>query len=345
MTADSIPVVVKKVVKETDNAKSIFIERKDGLPISYQPGQFLHFGFKQMYETAYRSYSLSTVPEEGVAFTVKEMENGNISRLLQNVQPGEELNLISVGGKFVLPSEMGHIKQVFLFAAGSGITPVYAILKQLLRHYPEVNVCLVYSNSSRRSTIFYDALLALQEQYSHRMSIKFIFSDDSNILAARLSGFGLQELMAQVRKAEWEQVLVYCCGPVSYMDTIKITLFTEGVKAHQFFMEYFDTASDDMMVPPPDKERHRVKVILGGKEHDIEVQYPDTILSVGVNSGIKMPYSCQSGQCGSCTARLKSGEVWLMYNEVLTPDELQQGLILTCMGCPVNGDVVISYDE
>src|SRR5690606_41210495 len=80
MTADSIPVVVKKVVKETDNAKSIFIERKDGRPISYQPGQFLHFGFKQMHETAYRSYSLSTVPEEGVAFTVKEMENGNIDR-------------------------------------------------------------------------------------------------------------------------------------------------------------------------------------------------------------------------------------------------------------------------
>jgi len=57
-----------------------------------------------------------------------------------------------------------------------------------------------------------------------------------------------------------------------------------------------------------------------------------------------MPYSCRSGQCGSCTARLVSGEVWLQYNEVLTPDDLRNGLTLTCMGCPVHGDVTLQYD-
>ncbi len=344
MIEASTPLIVEKIVKETDKASSIYVQRKDGLPIQYKAGQFLHFGFEQLNEVAYRSYSFSTIPQEGAAFTVKEMENGDVSRLLQKLRAGDQLNLINIGGKFVLPNNLSHIQQIFLFAAGSGITPIYSILKQLLRHHPHISIYLAYSNASVTTTIFYDALCALEQQYSERLRINFIFSSNKNLLKARLSGFWLQELIAEHRKADWANVLAYCCGPIEYMDTIKITLFTEGIRSEHFFMEYFDTASDDLMIPPPDKAARNVTVQLLGQEHTFEVQYPDTILSAGVNAGLKLPYSCQSGQCGSCTAKVVSGEVWLQYNEVLTPDELQAGLTLTCMGCPVNGDVVLQYD-
>ena len=344
MIADSSTLIIERIVQQTDKASSIYVKREDGGPINYKPGQFLHLGFEQMHGVAYRSYSFSTIPEEGAAFTVKEMENGDISRLLQRSRAGDTLNLLNIGGKFVLPADMQHIRQVFLFAAGSGITPVFSILKQLLRHHPQVSVYLAYSNATIAGTIFYEELQELQGQYKERFYINFIFSSNKDLLKARLSGFWLQEIIAEQRKAAWENILAYCCGPVEYMDTVKITLFTTGARPDQFFMEYFETASYDLMVPPPEQGAHKVIIQLSGQEQAIEVQYPDTILSAGINAGLKMPYSCRSGQCGSCTATIVSGEVWLQYNEVLTPAELRSGLTLTCMGCPVNGDVVLKYD-
>lgn len=344
MIAESTPLIIEKIVQQTAEARSLFVKRKDGASIAYKPGQFLHFGFEQMNDIAYRSYSFSTIPEEGAAFTVKEMVNGDISRLLQKAQVGDELNLINIGGKFVLPTQLREVHQIFLFAAGSGITPIFSILKQILLHHPHIKIYLAYSSSSAASTIFYDELIALEKQHSDRLHINFIFSNNKNLLKARLSGFWLQEIVAAHRKAAWENILVYCCGPVDYMDTIKITLFTAGIRAEHFFMEYFETASEDLMIPPPDQAAHQVTINLHGTRHTIEVQYPDTILTAGVNAGLKMPYSCRSGQCGSCTTRIVSGVVWLQYNEVLTPDELQEGLTLTCMGCPVHGDVELQYD-
>ena len=55
--------------------------------------------------------------------------------------------------------------------------------------------------------------------------------------------------------------------------------------------------------------------------------------------GIILPYSCEAGRCASCVARCLKGKVWHSYNEVLTEKELQQHLVLTCVGHPVNGDV------
>lgn len=344
MTAESTPLRIDKIVQETDRAKSIFVKHIDGSPLAYKPGQFMHFGFQQLNEVAYRSYSFSTIPEEGAAFTVKEMENGDVSRSLQQYREGDILNLINIGGKFVLPTNLHGIKQVFLFAAGSGITPVFALLKQLLKHHPDIAVYLAYSNSSPAASIFYQQIKALADEYPERLTVNFIFSNNKNLLQARLSGFWLQEIVAQQRKTEWQNILAYTCGPVEYMDTIKITLFTCGIRSENFYMEYFETISDGLLVPPPDQEKHQVTIRLLDQEHILEVQYPDTILSAGVNAGLKMPYSCRSGQCGSCTARLVSGEVWLQYNEVLTPDDLRNGLTLTCMGCPVHGDVTLQYD-
>jgi ferredoxin-NADP reductase/ferredoxin len=344
MTAESQPIIIKKIVAETARAKTFFVEHEDGSALIYKPGQFLHLGFPKLAGPAYRSYSFSTIPQEGAAFTVKELENGDISRAVQSLAVGAQLNFINVGGKFVLPENMDDIKQIFFFAAGSGITPIFSLIKEVLHSYPDIHIYLAYSNSSKAAAIFYEKLVQLEQAHEAHLKITFIFSDNTNLLKARLSGFRLQELVGKHRKANWEQILAYTCGPVEFMDTVKITLFTCGIKAEHFYMEYFETVSDALLIPPPDQELHKVYIHLLGADHVIPVQYPDTILSAAVNAGLKLPYSCQSGQCGSCAAKLVAGEVWLQYNEVLTPDELRSGLTLTCMGCPINGDVHLRYD-
>ena len=337
--------IIDRVQSETSQAKTFFIKPVEGEPPAYKPGQFLHLAFPARNNTEYRSYSFSSIPEEGMAFTVKGMENGNISRLFHDhYKEGDVLSLVNIAGKFVLPDDLSGIQQVFLFAAGSGITPVFSIMKFLLLHHPHINIFLAYSNGSPQQTIFYHTLQELQQQFPDRLEIEFIFSNNKNLLKARLSGFWLQELVAWHKKADWAHILAYTCGPLEYMDTVKITLFTEGVVPQQFFMEYFETMSEDMIVAPEDKEAHTVHILLPEKEVSLRVQYPDSILDAGLNAGLHLPHSCRSGQCGSCTARIVKGEVWMQYNEVLTHTDLQQGLTLTCMGFPVNGDVTITYD-
>ncbi|RQO30081.1 hypothetical protein DBR32_10870 [Taibaiella sp. KBW10] len=337
--------IIDRIVPETPQAKTFYVKPSEGPLLPYKPGQFLHLAFPQKYNTEYRSYSFSSIPKEGMAFTVKAMENGNVSRLFHDhYQVGDTLSLVNIAGRFVLPEDLSNIEQVFLFAAGSGITPVFALLKQLLFEHPGIKIFLAYSNAAPAATIFYKHLQTLQQSYADRLAIEFIFSSDKNLLKARLSSFWLRELVAQHKQADWKNILAYTCGPMEYMDTVKITLFTEGVVPQQFYMEYFETMSDDMIVAPEDKTPHQVHYRIGTQEATLEVQYPDTILEVGLKAGLPLPHSCQSGQCGTCTARIRKGEVWLQYNEVLTHKDMEDGLTLPCMGFPINGDVSISYD-
>jgi ring-1,2-phenylacetyl-CoA epoxidase subunit PaaE len=89
---------------------------------------------------------------------------------------------------------------------------------------------------------------------------------------------------------------------------------------------------------PPDKETHRVHISVPGKSFEFDVHYPDSILKAAKKNGIQLPYSCEVGRCGSCAATCINGTVWHSYNEVLTDRELEQGLVLTCVGHPVGGD-------
>ncbi|MCB2406833.1 2Fe-2S iron-sulfur cluster binding domain-containing protein [Hymenobacter sp. BT178] len=78
---------------------------------------------------------------------------------------------------------------------------------------------------------------------------------------------------------------------------------------------------------------------LRGTEHRFRVQYPQTILQAAKARGLVLPYSCEAGQCGNCAARCTAGTVWMATNEVLTDRETARGLVLTCTGYPVHGDV------
>jgi ferredoxin len=92
---------------------------------------------------------------------------------------------------------------------------------------------------------------------------------------------------------------------------------------------------------PPDKKSYHVHLQFKGGHFDIPVTYPDSILRAAQKIKLNLPYSCETGKCGSCAAICVSGNVWLSNNEVLTEKELGRGLTLTCTGHPQNGDVIL----
>lgn len=82
---------------------------------------------------------------------------------------------------------------------------------------------------------------------------------------------------------------------------------------------------------------------IAGRRYEVTVQYPHTITAAAKRAGIAVPYSCESGQCGSCVATCTSGKIWMAYNEVLTEEELAKGRVLTCQGYPVEGDATVVF--
>lgn len=334
---------VVKVISETDNAKSFELQPSDGTGINYEAGQFITLVFRKGEKEDRRSYSFSSAPalKEPMGITVKRVVNGEYSRqLLNRIKVGDILTSSGVAGFFRLPKEFSHVDQFVFLAAGSGITPAYSLLKTIL-YTSEAPIILFYSNHSERETIFHNELIELQKKFYQRLKIEFLYSHPDK-QRRRLSKLLLNSLLEKY-KIPLTQSLFYLCGPADYMLMAGISLITAGVPEVNIKKENFNTRKHTIKPAPPDTEAHRVQLSINNSSYEFTIQYPDTILSAAKKLNIHLPYSCEAGNCGSCTATCVSGKTWMAYNEVLTDEEIVKGKVLTCQGYPVEGDIVIEY--
>ena len=334
------PLTISRIAEEAPGFKTfVFAER-----LSYEAGQYLTFVHPTHVGPIRRSYSIVSSPDadEPLAIGVKRVENGEFSRwLIDRARPGDVLMTTGVGGFFTLPKE-GVPQQLFFLAAGSGITPVFSLIKSALVRYPDCKLVLVYSIPSEGKAPYREALLRLQGMHPRQLSIEWRMSNAKNLADARLSREALQLLLKKF-EAPFDRQQFFICGPEPYMRLCTYTLQEEGVPQRNIRKEFFFTAAVARSPKPlpPDRQTHQVRIHQPGGDLEFEVQYPDTILTAARKAGIGLPYSCETGRCGACAARCRSGQVWLSYNEVLTDDELARGLTLTCTGHPVGGDVVL----
>lgn len=335
--------IVTAVIDETDNAKSFEIRPADNEAATYEAGQFITLVFRKGDKEDRRSYSFSSAPVLGepMRITVKRIANGEYSRqLLEHIKVGDTLTSSGIAGFFRLPAQPGTDHQFVFLAAGSGITPVYSLLKTVL-YTTDLPIILIYSNYSEKDTIFYQELVELQLRYHQRLKIEFLFSQaDSG--KRRFGKFLLYALLEQ-HAIPLQETLFYMCGPESYMLVAGISLVTAGVPAAHIRKENFNTRQHTVRPLPPDTDAHEVKVFINKTWHEFTVQYPDTILAAAKKLHIHLPYSCEAGNCGSCTATCIHGSTWMAYNEVLMDNEIKEGKVLTCQGYPVGGDVILHF--
>jgi len=332
--------------QETGDCKTFFLETADPALLQYQPGQFLTFVFSAKNGEERRSYSISSSPALGepLAVTIKRVENGEYSRrLLDYAKVGDELTVIGPSGFFTLPEDPHPYKRLFFIAAGSGITPVYSLIKTALHTRPQQELVLIYSNRSHESAIFYDGLRQLEQQFAARFKIEWLFSASRNLERARLSKWLLEILLKEHARAPLQETLFYLCGPFDFMRMAGIELLEDGAHPPQIRKEYFSNLKPEIKAEPADKEKHLVQLLLPDGMRTIETRYPLTILQAARKAGIVLPYSCEAGRCGSCAATCTKGQVWMSYNEVLLDEEIAKGRVLTCVGYPVGGDVTIEY--
>jgi ferredoxin-NADP reductase len=343
------PLRIVKIRSETRDTKSFILEELSDSRLAYQSGQSLTLVFPGKINEERRSYSISSAAELGepLTITVKRVDNGAYSRhLFDECKEGSLLYTIGAAGFFTLPDlEHNSHKTLVFFAAGSGITPCFPMIKTALANYPAVKIVLIYSNSSLATTIFYEPLVSLQAEHPDRFRVDFLFSESQNLLHARLSKAGVAGHLQSGVIQDLTHTMFYLCGPHSYMQMVTIALLTEGVPAENIRKEVFDTTKPPKKSEPPDKDIHTVNINYKGEVFSFPVQYPRTILEEAKSRGIVLPYSCEAGKCGTCAATCRSGSVWMYYNEVLMDRELSAGRVLTCTGYPITGDVSLEYPQ
>ncbi|WP_276485440.1 ferredoxin--NADP reductase [Paraflavitalea pollutisoli] len=328
---------VTRVIPEAKHTISYVLSATSGQPVTYEAGQFLTLLFDDHGQEIRRSYSLGSTPsiDPHPFITVKKKENGAISRLiLQHWTVGNTVQSLPPAGRFHIDTHSAFHRQIFFIAAGSGITPVFALLKKLLRDEPQSRAVLIYQNHNEDNIIYHEALQQLQGQYGDRFTRIDLLSHPilHELPHQRLNNSLLEWLINRHQHPGAQPTAFYTCGPASFMRMVQFTLRVMGIPASDIHKENFTV---DPLPPPAldiDPTPRTVQVRQGERVHQFQVAYPQTILAAALQQHIQLPYSCKGGRCSACTAQCVSGEVKLYMNEVLTEADLQKGLVLTCVG-------------
>jgi ferredoxin-NADP reductase len=334
---------IQSIIQETSDVKS-FVLKEVGEKIDYQPGQFLTLLHPRTTEIR-RSYSLCSHPQldPSLKITVKRIANGEYSRWLFDVaKAGDQIQTIGASGFFTLPGDLSDDTTLLFLAAGSGITPILSLLKEVL-FFRKQQVVFIYSNRTKGDAIFLNEVLELESKFPERLKMEFLFSNNQNLLKARLSKALLAQFI-QTHLPDKSKSLVYLCGPNDYMQMAVITLTTEGIPTENIRTEIFNTEKPKTKNLPPDTDKHEVSIHYKGKLFSLTVQYPNTILQTAKLADIDLPYSCEAGRCGTCAATCTKGSIWMSRNEVLLDKETDKGRVLTCTGYPIGGDAEITVN-
>jgi len=333
---------VLDVVEETADARTIHFEIPTELQAAfrYKPGQHLQLHVPCGERPLPRCYSLSGSPAvagDPTRVTVKSVADGRASRwLCTQLRAGDTLEVAAPAGMFTPRSLDGDF---LMYAGGSGITPVFSILRSVLAA-GQGRIRLIYANRDERSVIFAKELARLSLEHPTRLQV--VHWLDS------VQGFPSQAQLAALARG-WEAAQCFICGPNAFMDGSAAATKEAGIPHAHVHIERFvslpEDADDAMAAPPPapGDTVTQVTAELDGVVTETTCQPGQLLIEALEAAGMAPPFSCRSGACAACMCKLEEGEVELVHNHVLGQSDLDQGWILCCQAVPRSAKVKISY--
>lgn len=341
---------VKDIIHETPDAISIVLEQPQHETIHFKAGQFLTLNFNLGGQTLRRAYSLASCPftEKDLKVTVKRVKDGKISNLLNNsLQKGDYLDVLEPMGVFTPEINPQNAFRYILWAGGSGITPIMAMLKAILHQEPRSKVVLVYANRNEYSIIFKDELQELQNKFPERLEVIHVLSQAQNGWQGYTGRLNAEKVNQILSKYEGDLPLSqWMCGPEGMMQTIAEVCEKRGLptpKKENFSASIEESAQKSLEDNQALVERE-VVVKYDGETYKFKVSPQKTILEAALDLDIDLPYSCQSGLCTACMGKCTSGKVMMTEDDCLTEQEMKDGVVLTCVAHPLTDDVVIEID-
>jgi len=340
--------VIKEIKRETSAAVSILFNVPEEFKSHYTfiAGQYVNLRLTLDGKEIRRAYSICSSPDSGeLRIAVKAVQNGNFSQFANTkLKVGDVLEVGKPEGKFTFEPESHQLKNYVAFVAGSGITPVIAILKSVLKGEPQSSFVLVYGNKSPEETIFHQELHDLQSKYTGRLFVHYVFSQAKGELFGRIDKSVVNFVLNNKHK-ELEFDKFYLCGPEEMINTVSKVLKEHNITDSAIKFELFSSSSVENLEASSHEGHTKITMTVDDDETTFEMSQKQTILEAALKQGIDAPYSCQGGICSSCLARVKSGTAEMKKNSILTDKEVADGLILTCQAFPTSAEIVVDFDD
>lgn len=332
-----------------------------GKNFQFFAGQFINLTMVIGGETISRSYSLSSPPSDPrPAITVKRVPQGIMSNYL--IDHWREIDAIKVEGpfgNFILPAQLPEETELVFLAGGSGISPIYSLLRHESRSSRKMH--LIDANRTAGDVIFSDGLSQLAAstnlQLVHALSAdtaREIFPA-ARMIRGRLSRLVVKKLLREC-VPKLSEAYYFVCGPQGLNALYLDALESLGIPESQIITESFN--QPPVEVPVLVQQDRTFDVLINWQEDGsiyseevddkvvsisslIPVLPGDTILKAALREGLPLRASCSSGTCGTCWARCTSGAVKMLQNYALTEADVRDHQILLCQSVPLDNGVTI----
>lgn len=323
----------------------------------YAPGQYIALRATVDGEEVRRSYSICQAPVSGeLKVGIKRDLGGRFSTwAVENLETGMQLSVMVPEGRFTSHLVAGAAHRVAI-AAGSGITPVIALIESALKADPANSFSLVYSNRTATDTMFVDELADLKDRYPSRLALYHVLTRErrsSELLSGRLDSAKLslilERLISPSDVDEW-----FICGPFDLVQLARDTLADHKVEAGDIRYELFTSGRPETLagqngrpiVTDAGRDVHTITFRLDGTTATVTTPRHgnESVLNAALRVRGDVPFACAGGVCGTCRATVVEGTVTMVENYALEPDELARGYVLTCQSIPTSEFVEIDYD-
>ena len=282
-----------------------------------------------------RAYTLSSSPQDPFwQVTIKDV--GLVSHHLhQTLQLGDEIRVDGPFGDFNLA--VLHCERPLLLSAGSGITPMWAMLRDELAKRPNADIRFIHSARSPEDVIFASDLAALTEAHAGvRHALVLEQAPAAYPWVGRLTPAMLRELAPDLLARH-----VYLCGPAPYMAAVCTMLAELGLPAEQLHQESFGLPAGTSSTAPVAAGSDHFWLTLKKSGKKVKILPGQTLLAALEGAGETMVAACRAGVCGACRCTTE-GEIERQSVMTLSAQDLERGVALAC-SCTIRGDVSVDY--
>lgn len=339
---------IKELKKETKDSVSITFDIPSDLQDEFKfiAGQYITLKTIINNEEVRRAYSICSSPKSNeITVAVKQVKGGTFSVFATTeLTKNTKIEVAAPEGKFILKTDKSNSNNYLAFAAGSGITPIMAMIKDVLETESNSTFTLVFGNKSTYETIFFDEINALKETHENRFFVQYVYSKEQpkNSLFGRIDNSTVNYILKQ-RKVDFSSV--FLCGPEQMIFTVKDTLLENNFNEDNIHFELFTSKKKDK---EEGNERldgeTEITILLDDETTTFSMKQDKNILAAALDKGLDAPYSCQGGICSSCLAKVTEGEAKMKNNSILSAEEVAEGYILTCESHPTTAKITIDYD-
>ena len=316
-------------------------------------GQYLTLRAMIDGEEVRRSYSIcSAVQDKHLQIAIKKVAGGAFSHWASShLLPESFIDVMPPQGNFHIALKPEAARHVVAFAAGSGITPMLAIIKTMLIAEPHLRVTLVYGNRSSSSVMFKEELEDLKDTYLTRLNLVWVMSRESQdieLFNGRIDYDKTTELLTRwIDPANIDAAFI--CGPHEMTLAVTRALQDKGVDKSRIKAELFGTPlparARTVSAAVQGNELCEVEVMLDGSRRSFTMSKNQSLVDGGLKAGLDMPYACKGGVCSTCRAQVLTGEVDMDNNFALEDYEVARGFVLCCQSFPVSSKLVLDFDQ